>query len=85
MLTIGTVTNCREHRLGIAFEFDGTTETGTFVRHLQGLEKDYSLVGDVWRETFEYDVTPRPFYLDHAVVVICTGRFTEHHFWGVLL
>jgi len=47
MLTIGAMTNYLKHRLGVAFEFDGTAETGTFVGHFYGLEKDNSLLGNV--------------------------------------
>lgn len=39
VLTISAMTNGHQDRLGIAFEFDGTAETGTFVGHLGGLQK----------------------------------------------
>jgi hypothetical protein len=70
MLTIGAMTNCHKYWLGIAFEFDGTAETRTFVRHLYGLENDNTPIGNVSREAFEDDRELRPLYLDHAV--ICT-------------
>jgi hypothetical protein len=77
MLTIGAMTNCHNYRLSIAFEFYGTAETGTFVGHLYGLEKDDIPIGNVWREVFEDDMTLRPLYLDHAVLSAGVCHFAE--------